>query len=328
MTETRAAQTQLERAAADFRRLHAERRELVAAWDAAAAAGRDRDAAIAAAAAAFADRKLALRRRKAELDAQARLLEGEAAANRELEARVAHFEKELVRRGAAPAGDAAAGAGHTRGQAQLGRDTFGSALLPERAARKGRAPECAGKPRRPRLPPPPPHCAAQAAQREAHRAESAKLQGLGHEVELLRAALGKAAGELSAQGTANESARAALETKRRRLEALRGRQAALAEALARETGNLGSLEARVAELEGVRRSEEARLKGLRKEVGPAQRSARRSMPRCHRMPARSAIPVACASWSSRLLPRRTPPCWRPELAPSTPTAAAACRWRA
>jgi len=57
---------------------------------------RRRDESIAAVSATFAERKVALRRRKGELDAQARFLEEEAAANRELEARIAHFEKEVV----------------------------------------------------------------------------------------------------------------------------------------------------------------------------------------------------------------------------------------
>jgi hypothetical protein len=58
---------------------------------------RHRDEAIAAASATFAERRLALRRRRGELDAQAGFLEGGAAAYRELEARVAHYEKEAVR---------------------------------------------------------------------------------------------------------------------------------------------------------------------------------------------------------------------------------------
>jgi hypothetical protein len=47
------------------------------------------------------------------------------------------------------------------------------------------------------------------------------------------------------------------------------RQAALQRKLEGEYGQLSSLEARVAELEGVRRAEETRLKGLLKEVGAA-----------------------------------------------------------
>ncbi|KAI8473820.1 MAG: hypothetical protein J3K34DRAFT_166010 [Monoraphidium minutum] len=200
VTETQAAQIQLDRAAEDYRRLHAERQQLLGQWDEAAAAMRRRDAAIRAAGAAFAERRLALRRRKAALDARARLLEGEVAAHRELQARVAHYEKEV------------------------------------------------------------------AAQREAHRAESAKLTELTHEIDLLRSTLAKASGELSGQGVANEAAQQALEVKRQRLEAVRRRQEALRRQLEEGYGHLGGLEARVAELEGVRRAEEARLKALQREV--------------------------------------------------------------
>jgi hypothetical protein len=55
--------------------------------------------------------------------------------------------------------------------------------------------------------------------------------------------------------------------RRKRLESVRRRQAALSRQLEQEFGQLGSLEARVAELEGVRRQEEGRLRGLQKEVG-------------------------------------------------------------
>ena len=96
VTETQAAQIQLDRAAEDYRRLHAERQQLIAQWDEAAAAMRRRDGAIRTASAAFAERRLALRRRKGELDAQVRFLEAEVAANRELEAQIVHYEKEVV----------------------------------------------------------------------------------------------------------------------------------------------------------------------------------------------------------------------------------------
>ena len=53
----------------------------------------------------------------------------------------------------------------------------------------------------------------------------------------------------------------------KRLEAVQRRQVELQALLQAEHGNLGGLEARVAQLEAVRRGEDARLKGLRKEVG-------------------------------------------------------------
>ena len=95
-TEARAAQAALDRAAGDFRRLHAERAALAAAWDEAAAAVGARDGAIAAAGAAFAERRRALRARKAELDARAARLEDEEAAHREAEARVALLDRDVV----------------------------------------------------------------------------------------------------------------------------------------------------------------------------------------------------------------------------------------
>jgi hypothetical protein len=64
--------------------------------------------------------------------------------------------------------------------------------------------------------PPPNHATdtPQAAQREAHRAESSRLAALGHEVELLRSTLSKAAGALAGQGAANEAARQGLDVRR------------------------------------------------------------------------------------------------------------------
>jgi hypothetical protein len=55
-------------------------------------------------------------------------------------------------------------------------------------------------------------------------------------------------------------------THSKRLEAVRRRQVALKRQLDEEYGQLGTLEARVAEMDGVRRQEQARLKGLQSEV--------------------------------------------------------------
>lgn len=57
-----------------------------------------------------------------------------------------------------------------------------------------------------------------------------------------------------------------------RLEAVRRRQAALKRQLEEGYGQLGGLEARVAQLEGVRRGEEGRLEGLQREVRRARRT--------------------------------------------------------
>ncbi len=68
--ETQAAQVQLDKAAEDFRKLHAERQDLIRQWDEAMEAMKNRDAAIAMAGSQFAAKKIELKQRKAELDAQ------------------------------------------------------------------------------------------------------------------------------------------------------------------------------------------------------------------------------------------------------------------
>jgi hypothetical protein len=165
VAETQAAQVQLDRTAEDYRRLHAERAALAAQWDAAAAAAARRDEAIVAAGAEFAARRATLWRRKAALDGRAAALEAEEAAQRELEARVAHYEKELVGR---PRGWGLwASVAGVEGFEKVG--CCGKNRLPARAAPP--ATRAHVSPRRP-----------QAVQREAHRAESAKLTELTHEV--------------------------------------------------------------------------------------------------------------------------------------------------
>ena len=98
--ETQAAQIQLDKAAEDFRRLHAERTDLIRQWDEAMEAMAHRDTAITVASEQFSQRKQDLRGRKQELDAQARFLENEGANNKEIDARIAFFDRELVRGGA------------------------------------------------------------------------------------------------------------------------------------------------------------------------------------------------------------------------------------
>lgn len=66
-----AAQTELNKAAEDFRALHAERQELLAQWEGVLAAVAARDEAILAAGKEFAERKAALAQLKAALDAEA-----------------------------------------------------------------------------------------------------------------------------------------------------------------------------------------------------------------------------------------------------------------
>lgn len=75
-----ATQTELNKAAEDFRALHAERQELLAQWEGVLEAIAKRDAAILEAGNAFASKKAALAQLKAQLDAQAAVLDGEAGA--------------------------------------------------------------------------------------------------------------------------------------------------------------------------------------------------------------------------------------------------------
>ncbi|GAX79427.1 hypothetical protein CEUSTIGMA_g6868.t1 [Chlamydomonas eustigma] len=95
--ETQAAQIQLDKAAEDFRKLHAERQDLIRQWDEAMTAMTHRDAAIAAASELFAVKKMELRQRKVELDAQARFLEDESMNNKEVDARIAFYEREIAK---------------------------------------------------------------------------------------------------------------------------------------------------------------------------------------------------------------------------------------
>ena len=72
-----AAQTELNKAAEDFRRLHAERQELLQQWEDVLAAIAKRDAAILEAGGDFANKKAELSMLKAELDALAAVLQQE-----------------------------------------------------------------------------------------------------------------------------------------------------------------------------------------------------------------------------------------------------------
>eukprot|EP00879_Flechtneria_rotunda_P003815 GHRR01004055.1.p1 GENE.GHRR01004055.1~~GHRR01004055.1.p1 ORF type:complete len:980 (+),score=386.14 GHRR01004055.1:396-3335(+) len=95
ITDTQAAQIQLDRAAQDFRQLHQERQELIRQWDEAREAMKHRDQAIQVMAAAYAERKVLLKQKQADLDAQAYFLAGEQANNHELEAQITYYEREL-----------------------------------------------------------------------------------------------------------------------------------------------------------------------------------------------------------------------------------------
>ncbi|KAK9820385.1 hypothetical protein WJX72_009778 [[Myrmecia] bisecta] len=95
VTETQAAQIELDTTAHDFRVLHKERQELVGQWEEAIQAMQRRDEAIQLASEKFAAKKAELVEAQANLDAQARFLENEEANNREVDARIDLFEREV-----------------------------------------------------------------------------------------------------------------------------------------------------------------------------------------------------------------------------------------
>ncbi|CAD7704050.1 unnamed protein product, partial [Ostreobium quekettii] len=97
VTETQAAQTQLDKTADDFRALHKERQELLRQWDEAVEAMRRQDKAIQLATERFHDRKSVIRQKRKDLDAQAAFLENEVANNRELEARIEALDRETAK---------------------------------------------------------------------------------------------------------------------------------------------------------------------------------------------------------------------------------------
>ncbi len=105
----------------------------------------------------------------------------------------------------------------------------------------------------------------QGKQREQLLAEQRRQDELNNEVEAIKATLGKAATELSQSISGNEAARTALDDKRRRLDAARQRYLAARRRLDDQFTALDSLEAKVAELEAIRRAEEARLRAVIKE---------------------------------------------------------------
>lgn len=89
VTETQAAQIELDKTAEDFRSLHAERQELVRQWEEAVESMKRRDEAIQEASKAFALKKKEIRAKQAALDERARFLEQEINNNKEMDARIA-----------------------------------------------------------------------------------------------------------------------------------------------------------------------------------------------------------------------------------------------
>lgn len=96
VTETRAVQIELEKAAADFRACHDERREVLEQWEGALATVARRDEEIRTASETFASGARKLREKREKMESKAAFLETETANNRELEERIAMSERGLV----------------------------------------------------------------------------------------------------------------------------------------------------------------------------------------------------------------------------------------
>uniref|UniRef100_A0A061QV58 Flagella associated protein n=1 Tax=Tetraselmis sp. GSL018 TaxID=582737 RepID=A0A061QV58_9CHLO len=97
VTETQSYQIQLDKTADEFRRLHKERQDLVSQWDEAMETMRKRDEMIQVASERFAEMKARLRDKKGELDQQARFLDNEVANNRELDAQIGAYDREVAK---------------------------------------------------------------------------------------------------------------------------------------------------------------------------------------------------------------------------------------
>lgn len=97
VTDTQAAQTELDRAAEDFRALHAERQDLVRQWEESVENMRRRDEAIQDASRRFAALKKELRLKKSALDERARFYEQEVANNKEVDASITAAERGMAK---------------------------------------------------------------------------------------------------------------------------------------------------------------------------------------------------------------------------------------
>ncbi|GBG72241.1 hypothetical protein CBR_g11171 [Chara braunii] len=93
ITETQAAQIQLEKTAEDFRLLHGQRRQLMVQWEEALDAMRCRDEDIRKAAEAFSENKAKLRARRAHIESRVKFLESQMTDNTELDGKIAANER-------------------------------------------------------------------------------------------------------------------------------------------------------------------------------------------------------------------------------------------
>lgn len=97
VTETQAAQIQLDRAAEEFRKLASERSELVRQYDQACEQMARRDHSIQLKAEQFAQQRAELRQKQAALDRQAAVLDRVVATSKELEERIQKAERAAVK---------------------------------------------------------------------------------------------------------------------------------------------------------------------------------------------------------------------------------------
>lgn len=96
VTETRAVQIELEKAAADFRACHEERREVLDQWEGSLATISRRDEEIRIATEKFSSGAKDLREKRQEMESKADFLDTEVSNNRELEGRISVSERVLA----------------------------------------------------------------------------------------------------------------------------------------------------------------------------------------------------------------------------------------
>ena len=97
VSETQAAQLELDRAAEDFRALHAERQDVVRQWEDVIESMKRRDVAIADASRDFAKRRKEIRAKRAVLSERARFLEQELQNNKESDVAIGEADRGMAR---------------------------------------------------------------------------------------------------------------------------------------------------------------------------------------------------------------------------------------
>ncbi|PRW50762.1 flagella associated isoform B [Chlorella sorokiniana] len=211
LTETQAAQGELGKAAQDFRRLHAERAELLTQWEAVAEAVRRRDAEILAAGQEVAERKARLAGLQLELAGQTAQLDAEVAAGAAIQKRIAARERQIK------------------------------------------------------------------AHYDAYHTSQASAADAEDALDLMANSLGAAEDEAQRGAAACGHLRAELERRRAAVEAAQGKLEAARVRLALEGRQLGSLQQKVQELEGLHAEEAKRGEALERELAAlAQRQFRAS----------------------------------------------------